>query len=218
MRRNLTFLLSLILATLVLASESRSDDVCPPEYPIDYQFEYRIDGTADGSGYSWCLNAEAYSICDSNVAVPAGSSAEQVAAALAASISAQCPNVTASTYHFILIITVPYSFGHPELWPTLCLGRAGEPPLCCIEFGGQECQLDVDIENYNYLCKCGDADHNFIWTISDAVYLISYIFSGGPAPERSCEGDADGNKIVTISDAVYLISFIFNNGPAPAGC
>ncbi len=67
-------------------------------------------------------------------------------------------------------------------------------------------------------CKCGDADNNGIWTISDAVFLITYIFGGGPAPAQTCLGDADGNKIITISDAVYLITFIFGGGPAPAGC
>ncbi len=67
-------------------------------------------------------------------------------------------------------------------------------------------------------CKCGDADNNGIWTISDAVFLITYIFGGGPAPAQTCLGDADGNGIITISDAVYLITFIFGGGPAPAGC
>ena len=64
-------------------------------------------------------------------------------------------------------------------------------------------------------CFCGDADNNGIITISDAVYLINYIFAGGPAPAQLCLGDADGNSIITISDAVYLINYIFAGGPAP---
>jgi hypothetical protein len=62
---------------------------------------------------------------------------------------------------------------------------------------------------------CGDADGNGIINISDAVYLISYIFGGGPAPEPVVSGDADCNQIVNISDAVYLIAYIFGGGPAP---
>ncbi|MGB5107522.1 MAG: dockerin type I domain-containing protein [Candidatus Zixiibacteriota bacterium] len=62
---------------------------------------------------------------------------------------------------------------------------------------------------------CGDADGNDIVTISDAVYLINYIFSGGPAPSPLLSADADCNGIVTISDAVYLINYIFAGGPAP---
>jgi hypothetical protein len=63
--------------------------------------------------------------------------------------------------------------------------------------------------------NCGDADGNDIINISDAVFLISYIFGGGPAPDPLLLGDADGNCIVNISDAVYLISYIFGGGPAP---
>jgi hypothetical protein len=64
-------------------------------------------------------------------------------------------------------------------------------------------------------CNCGDADGNGIFTISDAVFLINFIFAGGTAPNPLCEGDADGNGIITISDAVYLINFIFAGGPPP---
>lgn len=62
---------------------------------------------------------------------------------------------------------------------------------------------------------CGDADGNAIVNISDAVYLIAYIFGGGPAPVPLLAGDADCNSIVNISDAVYLIAYIFGGGPAP---
>jgi hypothetical protein len=66
---------------------------------------------------------------------------------------------------------------------------------------------------------CGDADGNEIVNISDAVYLISYIFGGGPAPSPLMAGDCDCNDIVNISDAVYLIAYIFGGGPEPcASC
>ncbi len=66
---------------------------------------------------------------------------------------------------------------------------------------------------------CGDADGSNLVTISDAVYLINYIFAGGPPPSPTIRGDADCNGIVTISDAVYLINYIFAGGAQPcAGC
>ncbi len=66
---------------------------------------------------------------------------------------------------------------------------------------------------------CGDADGNSIVTISDAVYMIGYIFGGGPAPTPIEAGDVDCNGIVTISDVVFLINYIFGGGPAPcSGC
>ncbi len=66
---------------------------------------------------------------------------------------------------------------------------------------------------------CGDADASEIITISDVVFLINYIFGGGPAPNPVFRGDADCNGIVTISDAVYLINYIFGGGAVPcAAC
>jgi hypothetical protein len=64
--------------------------------------------------------------------------------------------------------------------------------------------------------RYGDADFSGSIDISDAVYLISYIFRGGPAPapvilvaDANCSGDID------ISDAVYLVAYIFSGGPSP---
>ncbi len=66
---------------------------------------------------------------------------------------------------------------------------------------------------------CGDANGSLLVTISDAVHLINYIFSGGPAPQPIFAGDADCSNLVTISDAVYLINYIFSGGASPcAGC
>jgi hypothetical protein len=66
---------------------------------------------------------------------------------------------------------------------------------------------------------CGDASGDVTVDISDVVYLISYIFSGGPAPQPLIAGDANCDSAVDISDAVYLIAYIFSGGPAPcSGC
>jgi hypothetical protein len=61
----------------------------------------------------------------------------------------------------------------------------------------------------------GDADGSGTIDISDAVYLITYIFAGGPAPNPLGRGDADCSSSIDISDAVYLIAYIFSGGPAP---
>jgi hypothetical protein len=66
---------------------------------------------------------------------------------------------------------------------------------------------------------CGDADGNGFSNISDAVYIISYIFGGGSPPDPLLSGDSDCNQIVNISDAVYLLGYIFGGGAAPcAAC
>jgi hypothetical protein len=62
---------------------------------------------------------------------------------------------------------------------------------------------------------CGDCNGDGTANISDAVYLIAYIFSGGPPPDPLLSGDANCDGTPNISDAVYLISYIFAGGPAP---
>jgi aminopeptidase N len=65
----------------------------------------------------------------------------------------------------------------------------------------------------------GDANHDGFVDISDVVYLIAYIFSGGSAPVPLQAGDANADCLVDISDVVYLISYIFSGGSAPLlGC
>lgn len=81
-------------------------------------------------------------------------------------------------------------------------------------------QEDTDSDGIGDVCDiCGDADGNGLVNISDVVFLVSYIFGGGPAPYPLLIADVDCNAIVNISDAVYLIGYIFGGGPAPCnGC
>ena len=66
---------------------------------------------------------------------------------------------------------------------------------------------------------CGDADNSGEISIGDAVFLINYIFAGGPPPVNFTLADADCSQDVSIGDAVYTINFIFAGGPPPcAAC
>ncbi len=64
---------------------------------------------------------------------------------------------------------------------------------------------------------CGDADGNSSISIGDAVFIINFIFGGGPAPAPLEAADADCSGAVSISDAVVIINYIFGGGPAPCG-
>jgi aminopeptidase N len=81
-----------------------------------------------------------------------------------------------------------------------------------------------DVRNYavtidKNLSMCGDANSSAAVDISDAVTLVAYIFTGGPAPDPLSNGDPSCDGSVDISDAVYLIAYIFTGGPAPcANC
>lgn len=62
---------------------------------------------------------------------------------------------------------------------------------------------------------CGDTDGSNDINIADAVFLVQYIFSSGPAPVPLAVGDPDCSGDVDIADAVYLVAYIFSGGPAP---
>jgi hypothetical protein len=75
---------------------------------------------------------------------------------------------------------------------------------------------DTQVVNINVTdVVCGDADASGAPDIDDVVYLIAYIFSGGPAPVPYASGDANCDGGVDIDDVVYLIAYIFSGGPAP---
>ncbi len=62
---------------------------------------------------------------------------------------------------------------------------------------------------------CGNTDAAGDVDIDDVVYIIAYIFSGGPEPMPYKAGDTDCSGAVDIDDVVYLIAYIFSGGPAP---
>lgn len=64
----------------------------------------------------------------------------------------------------------------------------------------------------------GDADGSNSITISDAVFIINYIFASGTAPSPLAAADGDCTGSITISDAVFIINYIFNGGPEPTLC
>jgi hypothetical protein len=62
---------------------------------------------------------------------------------------------------------------------------------------------------------CGDANGDQAINIGDPVFLITYIFKDGPAPEPLASGDVNLDGTVNIGDAVFLINHIFKGGPEP---
>ena len=56
--------------------------------------------------------------------------------------------------------------------------------------------------------------------ISDLVYLVDFMFTGGPSPVCLFEANVDGDigDTIDISDLVYLVDFMFTGGPQPPTC
>ena len=62
---------------------------------------------------------------------------------------------------------------------------------------------------------CGDANGDEAVNLADAVYIINYVFKGGPPPDPPASGDANGDGAADLADAVYIINFIFKGGLPP---
>jgi hypothetical protein len=78
-------------------------------------------------------------------------------------------------------------------------------------------QTDSDDNGIGDACQiyCGDANGDGNVNVGDAVFLIAYVFKGGPGPDPECSGDANGDGGVNVGDAVYLIAYVFKGGSAP---
>ena len=118
---------------------------------------------------------------------------------------------------------VPFGmdFINGELFGTPALAGTYYFTVKCFDSGNPQKSdtyaATVVVANPPYIC--GDANGSLGVSISDAVYLISYIFGGGPQPQPLLAGDVDCSNTITISDAVYLIGHIFGGGASPcAGC
>jgi hypothetical protein len=63
----------------------------------------------------------------------------------------------------------------------------------------------------------GDANGDGLINASDVVYLINYLFIGGPPPDPMAAGDVNCDGTINVSDVVYLINYLFISGPPPCG-
>jgi hypothetical protein len=62
---------------------------------------------------------------------------------------------------------------------------------------------------------CGDANGDEGINVADAVFMISYVFKDGPAPDPLEAGDANCDGDLNIADGVYIINHVFKDGPEP---
>lgn len=79
-------------------------------------------------------------------------------------------------------------------------------------------QADSNSDGIGDACDvvCGDPNADDHVNVGDAVYIINFVFRGGPPPASVWAGDVNGDGSINVGDAVYLINYIFRNGTAPA--
>jgi len=146
--------------------------------------------------------------------------------------------ITAKGY---LVIWADEDGSQPGLHANFALSKSGEAVMFCdadlrvidsVTFGSQATDISTGRcpngagvfvamtpsfaqRNNCSATFCSDANNDRSVDVADVVYLVSYIFSGGPAPKPLAAGDADCSGDIDIADCVYLINYIFSVGPQP---
>jgi hypothetical protein len=87
---------------------------------------------------------------------------------------------------------------------------------------------DLDLATANYgsdnvsvLLNClstGDCTGDGEIELGDLLYLISYLYKGGPPPDPSGVGDVDCSGEIELGDVLYLINYLYKGGPPPGCC
>ncbi len=54
--------------------------------------------------------------------------------------------------------------------------------------------------------------------ISDLVFIVDYMFNGGPEPPCFDEADMNCDGVIDISDLVWVVDYMFTGGPPPCRC
>lgn len=72
-------------------------------------------------------------------------------------------------------------------------------------------QIEVTCPEY----LCGDANSDGAANVSDAVWVINYVFIGGQPPNPLARGEVNCDGSVNVSDAVWIINYVFIGGNMP---
>ena len=70
------------------------------------------------------------------------------------------------------------------------------------------------VGNTYQLGNC-NGDRELIPDITDAIFLLGWLFLGGQKPPCEAACDANSDASADLSDAVFLLSFLFQGGPGP---
>ncbi|MFH2049511.1 MAG: hypothetical protein ABIJ12_08695, partial [bacterium] len=77
------------------------------------------------------------------------------------------------------------------------------------------CNADT-MSFFTQVYLCGDADNDGTGPyVSDLVYLVNYLFKGGPPPPILTAGDVNNDGSILVDDLVYLVNYIFKGGQPP---
>jgi hypothetical protein len=62
----------------------------------------------------------------------------------------------------------------------------------------------------------GDVNADRVVNVGDVVYLVNYLYRGGPEPCPVEAGDVNCDGVVNVGDIVLLVNYLYRGGPPPA--
>ena len=61
----------------------------------------------------------------------------------------------------------------------------------------------------------GDANADLLVNIADGIWVLSFLFTGGPMPPCNAAANSNGDDRVNVADPVYSLNWLFRGGPSP---
>jgi hypothetical protein len=84
-----------------------------------------------------------------------------------------------------------------------------------IDVDGNHSGYQLDIFEFA-LFLAGDVNATGVVTSSDIIYLVNFVFKGGPAPiPCPAAGDVNCDRQTTSADIIFLVNYVFKGGPPP---
>jgi hypothetical protein len=80
------------------------------------------------------------------------------------------------------------------------------------------CRKESDVRSFSVEQRSfrrGDPNADTMTNITDAIFLLNYLFSGGEAPPCEKSADTDGGGTVDITDGISLLNYLFASGRPP---
>jgi C1A family cysteine protease len=62
---------------------------------------------------------------------------------------------------------------------------------------------------------CGDPNGDRVIQISDAMYVINYVFLSGDSPDPIFTGDVNCDGKINMVDIIYIVNYVFHSGNQP---